>query len=328
MHKQIDQFSKKAVLTDWGLANIRDTIILRQGSRLPGAGIGSMGGTFLYMAPECLIEYEQASRSSDIWSLGATYLEIFSISVPWTVKKKQRELSSLMGKKVPPHALQSSLAHPSSPEVLSHPQPRTCGPLPDSGRSQLSDSYRGPLTDSGSGQLMAPRSSKPATAPRSGLPASNMASHIYHKDIMDQFGLLSPSSLLVPSSPPSSLLVLSRPPKSPLVPSSAGAARAPSRAGNLQGLSVLQSRCPPVTYRYPPDPPWPSGLCTRPWLPELPDPPWHPGLYAPPWLPEFPDPPWRRTSSPSCVCPAQASRAPTLPPRCICYCAFVVVDCF
>lgn len=101
----IDQFSKKAVLTDWGLANIRDTVVLRQGSRLTGGGIGPMGGTFLYMAPECLVEFEQASRSSDIWSLGATYLEIFTKSVPWTVKN-QRELCSLMAKKVPPHALQ------------------------------------------------------------------------------------------------------------------------------------------------------------------------------------------------------------------------------
>lgn len=40
-----------------------------------------MGGTFLYMAPECLVEFEQASRGSDIWSLGATYLEIFTKSV-------------------------------------------------------------------------------------------------------------------------------------------------------------------------------------------------------------------------------------------------------
>lgn len=61
-----------------------------------------MGGTFLYMAPECLIEFEQASRSSDIWSLGAMYLEIFTKFSA----KNQRELSSLMAKKVPPHALQ------------------------------------------------------------------------------------------------------------------------------------------------------------------------------------------------------------------------------
>ncbi|XDV26275.1 hypothetical protein PO909_030033, partial [Leuciscus waleckii] len=103
--KQIDQFSKKAVLTDWGLANIRDTVVLRQGSRLTGGRIGPMGGTFLYMAPECLVEFEQASRGSDIWSLGATYLEVFTKSVPWTVKC-QRQLCSLMATKVPPHALQ------------------------------------------------------------------------------------------------------------------------------------------------------------------------------------------------------------------------------
>ncbi|XP_067245352.1 uncharacterized protein [Chanodichthys erythropterus] len=101
----IDQFSKKAVLTDWGLANIRDTVVLRQGSRLTGGRIGPMGGTFLYMAPECLVEFEQASRSSDIWSLGATYLEIFTKTAPWTVKN-QRQLCGLMATKVPPHALQ------------------------------------------------------------------------------------------------------------------------------------------------------------------------------------------------------------------------------
>ncbi|KAL1268544.1 hypothetical protein QQF64_033907 [Cirrhinus molitorella] len=55
-HSRIDQFSKTAVLTDWGLANIRDTVMLRQGSRLTGGCIRPMGGTFLYMAPECLIE--------------------------------------------------------------------------------------------------------------------------------------------------------------------------------------------------------------------------------------------------------------------------------
>ncbi|KAK7151686.1 hypothetical protein R3I94_008133 [Phoxinus phoxinus] len=102
---KIDQFSKKAVLTDWGLANIRDTVVLRQGSRITGGRIGPMGGTFLYMAPECLVEFEQASSGSDIWSLGATYLEIFTKSVPWTVKN-QRQLCSLMATKVPPHALQ------------------------------------------------------------------------------------------------------------------------------------------------------------------------------------------------------------------------------
>ncbi|KAL0153010.1 hypothetical protein M9458_051680 [Cirrhinus mrigala] len=108
------------------------------------------------------------------------------------------------------HSLQSSLTHPNSPELLPHPQPQT--PAASSSRTPAAASSRTPTT--------APCSSKPATAPRSGFMASNMASHIYHKNIMDQFGLLSPLSLLVPSSPPLSLLVPSRPPKSLLVPSS------------------------------------------------------------------------------------------------------------
>lgn len=53
-----------------------------------------MGRTFLYMTPECLIEFEQASRSSDIWSLVATHLEIFTKSVPWTVKKTKTVVQS------------------------------------------------------------------------------------------------------------------------------------------------------------------------------------------------------------------------------------------
>lgn len=103
--QQIEQFSKKAVLADWGLANIRDTVLLRQGSRVTGERVGPMGGTFLYMAPECLIQYEQAADTSDIWSLGATYLELFTTSAPWTVKN-QRQLCGLMVAQTPPHALQ------------------------------------------------------------------------------------------------------------------------------------------------------------------------------------------------------------------------------
>ncbi|KAL0168407.1 hypothetical protein M9458_036629, partial [Cirrhinus mrigala] len=56
---------------------------------------------------------------------------------------------------------------------------------------------------------------------------------------------------------------------------------------NLSTMSLLF-----VIPGYPPDPPWPSGLCTRPWFPELPDPPWPSGLYTRPWLPELLDLPW------------------------------------
>ncbi|KAL2082783.1 hypothetical protein ACEWY4_022601 [Coilia grayii] len=98
--------SKKAVLTDWGLANIRDTVQLRQGSRMEGRAVGPTGGTFLYMAPECILSFQDASSYTDMWSLGATYLELFTRSTPWVVRR-QRELAALMTSKTPPHALQS-----------------------------------------------------------------------------------------------------------------------------------------------------------------------------------------------------------------------------
>ncbi|XP_056602860.1 uncharacterized protein LOC130419881 [Triplophysa dalaica] len=118
----IDQFSKKAVLTDWGLANIRGTVLLRQGSRFTGGKIGPMGGTFLYMAPECLIEFEEASRSSDIWSLGETYLELFTKLKPWTVKN-QKQLCSLLTKNAQPHALEHLCERYSFISVMVHYDP-------------------------------------------------------------------------------------------------------------------------------------------------------------------------------------------------------------
>ncbi|KAL0172253.1 hypothetical protein M9458_032564, partial [Cirrhinus mrigala] len=256
-----------------------------------------------------------------------------------------------------------------SSSLILSPEP---GLRPTGSQTPAAASSRTPAT--------ALRSSKPATVPRSGLTADIMASHLCHMDTMDQFGILSPSFLLVPSSPPSSLLVLSSPPKSPLVLSSppeserppepapperppvpAPPERPPEPAPPKRPPEPAPPERPPVPAPpkpgppvhswaantlispkkifwggYPPDPPWPSGLYTWPWLPdlpdptwshglftplwlpelpdppwvpglypplwlpELPDPPWHPGLYATPWLPELPDPPWRRTSSPSC----------------------------
>ncbi|XP_034540610.1 mitogen-activated protein kinase kinase kinase 17-like isoform X2 [Notolabrus celidotus] len=96
--------SKKAVLTDWGLANIRDTVMLRKGSRFTTEAVGPTGGTYLYMAPECLLNFEEASWQTDMWSLGVTFLELLTGSVPWVVNK-QRELAALLVIKTPPHAL-------------------------------------------------------------------------------------------------------------------------------------------------------------------------------------------------------------------------------
>ncbi|XP_063345247.1 uncharacterized protein LOC134638499 isoform X1 [Pelmatolapia mariae] len=94
--------SKKAVLTDWGMANIRDTVMLRQGSKFTAQAIGPAGGTHLYMAPECILMFEEASFQTDMWSLGATYLEILTGSAPWIVKK-QRELAAPKPHHMPYH---------------------------------------------------------------------------------------------------------------------------------------------------------------------------------------------------------------------------------
>lgn len=91
--------TKRAVLTDWGLANIKDTVMLSKSH-----AAGPVGGTYLYMAPVCFISFQEASCYSDIWSLGATYVELFTGSLPWHVKK-QRELATLMSANTPPHGL-------------------------------------------------------------------------------------------------------------------------------------------------------------------------------------------------------------------------------
>ncbi|KAL0172999.1 hypothetical protein M9458_033310, partial [Cirrhinus mrigala] len=112
-----------------------------------------------------------------------------------------------------------------------------------------------------------------------------------------------PPELAPPERPP-----VPAPPKRPPVP--APPKRPPVSTPPKPGLPVLSwaDYAPSSPKKilgggYPPDQPWPAGLCTRPWLPELPDPPWpwlpelpdppwHHGLYALPWLPELPDPPW------------------------------------
>ncbi|CAJ0917375.1 unnamed protein product, partial [Ranitomeya imitator] len=99
----IDQKTKKAFLTDWGMANIRDTVILKVGSRSYSQKIGPIGGTAMYMAPECVIHYELPSMKTDVWSLGATLLELFSNQAPWHTKNA-RELCVAMTSQIPPHA--------------------------------------------------------------------------------------------------------------------------------------------------------------------------------------------------------------------------------
>ncbi|XP_063073899.1 mitogen-activated protein kinase kinase kinase 8-like [Engraulis encrasicolus] len=84
--------SKRAYLTDWGLANVRESVIM---SKAFGAVGKIVGGTPVYMARECLALCEKGSTSSDMWSLGITLLEMFTNSKPWlncTAEKIRKHL--------------------------------------------------------------------------------------------------------------------------------------------------------------------------------------------------------------------------------------------
>ena len=56
------------------------------------------------MAPECLVEGEDCSTMSDMWSLGITLLEMFTNSQAWS-NSSLKELRKLLYKKKPPPAL-------------------------------------------------------------------------------------------------------------------------------------------------------------------------------------------------------------------------------
>ncbi|XP_077303058.1 uncharacterized protein LOC143923325 [Lithobates pipiens] len=74
--------TKKTFLTDWGMANIRETV---RNKVEKSKKIGPIGGTLLYKAPECVLEDQiPPTKMSDIWSVGATFLEVFTQKKPWT----------------------------------------------------------------------------------------------------------------------------------------------------------------------------------------------------------------------------------------------------
>ncbi|XP_063051868.1 uncharacterized protein LOC134446429 [Engraulis encrasicolus] len=96
--------NKQAYLTDWGLANLMETVTMSTAGSPMGAFCGALGGTPQYMAPECLVECDKCSTMSDMWSLGITLLEMFTDSKPWTYTTVQ-ELRKLLHKKKDPPAL-------------------------------------------------------------------------------------------------------------------------------------------------------------------------------------------------------------------------------
>lgn len=61
-------------------------------------------GTQLYTAPELLLHNERCSTMSDMWSLGITFLEMFTRSAPWTLYNRAA-ITGVLLKQQPPHAL-------------------------------------------------------------------------------------------------------------------------------------------------------------------------------------------------------------------------------
>ena len=94
----------KAYLTDWGMANLKETVSMTRGDHQSGALCSPLGGTPPYMAPECLVECEDCSTMSDMWSLGIILLEIFTNSQAWFYSSNQ-ELRKLLLKKKNPLAV-------------------------------------------------------------------------------------------------------------------------------------------------------------------------------------------------------------------------------
>ncbi|XP_073524046.1 uncharacterized protein [Phyllobates terribilis] len=78
----IKEETKKALLTDWGAANIRITIesTMERSERIGPQG----GGTYLYMAPERFLNrLSRSTKMSDMWSVGATFVQLFTNRLPW-----------------------------------------------------------------------------------------------------------------------------------------------------------------------------------------------------------------------------------------------------
>ncbi|XP_063073822.1 uncharacterized protein LOC134464282 [Engraulis encrasicolus] len=93
--------SKRAYLTDWGLANMRDSVMMSRATGHIGAVGSVLGGTPPYMARECLVQCRKCSTSSDMWSLGITLLEMFTNSKPWLKTSIQEIRERLYDQKSP-----------------------------------------------------------------------------------------------------------------------------------------------------------------------------------------------------------------------------------
>ncbi|KAL2078643.1 hypothetical protein ACEWY4_026328 [Coilia grayii] len=122
----VSERTKTAYLTDWGLANMKGSLA-QFGVSASGSIYGPRrAGTEVYMAPELFLFNERCTAMSDMWSLGLTYLEMFTGAVPWTINNPHAMIG-LLSNKEPPHALtklQPHLTEIVEPLVKYEPQSR------------------------------------------------------------------------------------------------------------------------------------------------------------------------------------------------------------
>ncbi|CAG2238710.1 unnamed protein product [Mytilus edulis] len=60
--------------------------------------VGSTCGSPAYMAPECLLRQENTSPSTDIWSLGVTFIEFFTEKDAWSVDDELDPVAAIKDK--------------------------------------------------------------------------------------------------------------------------------------------------------------------------------------------------------------------------------------
>ncbi|XP_043467486.1 probable serine/threonine-protein kinase DDB_G0281745 [Leptopilina heterotoma] len=62
-------------------------------TNLESSSVGTIRGTYLYMAPEIFLDHKEATVESDIWAFGCTIVELFSEESVWNIQGRNLMLS-------------------------------------------------------------------------------------------------------------------------------------------------------------------------------------------------------------------------------------------
>ena len=91
-------------LCDMGLSRVKETV------RATGT-MSPKTGTYLYMSPEIVLNNTRSTFSCDVWALGATFAELFTLMDFWKMPKRLDQLLSSikkrMNKEEVPHAVKA-----------------------------------------------------------------------------------------------------------------------------------------------------------------------------------------------------------------------------